>query len=518
MLRLSHFFSKLVGTLLICSVFATTAFAKNEVNNVRIWHAPDNTRVVLDTNKEVSYKYFTLDNPKRLVIDIENGEFRSESPKLDTSNRHIQTIRVGTPKKDVLRVVLELKKELKPNIFSLKPYGIYGYRLVIDLNDIAIAEVTKESEPQSKPQSQAKPQSQSKPTDQTPAQKPPKKLVIAIDAGHGGDDPGALGYKGTREKKVTLAISKELDKLIDADPRMNGVMIRTSDYYVGLSNRRVKAKQNNADMFISIHADAFRKSSVRGFSVFALSQRGASSTTARALADKENASDLIGGVSLKDKDDLLASVLLDLSMTKTISKSVSLGNEVIKELKTVGKMHSKRVEQAGFAVLKSPDIPSILVETGFITNPTDEKNLKSRWFQKKVAKAIYNAINSYFKQQPYSGKEYSGPASNYSSGNRVHKVKRGDTLSEIADLYGVSMRAIRDANKMKSNTVMLGQRLKIPSSSKQVKSGYRVYTVKRGDTLSSIADKHRVSMSKIRSVNNMRSFTVYIGQKLKIPY
>ena len=512
MLRLPRLLIELIFTLLVYGVFSASVLASSQINNVRIWHAPDHTRVVLDTNQDVTYKYFTLENPKRLVVDIEHGQFNSTSPKLDITNRHIQAFRIGAPKKDILRVVLELKTALQPNIFALKPYGIHGHRLVIDLNDIAPQKTEQQPAPVTQPQ--VKPPQQ---VDKTPEKKTPSKLVIAIDAGHGGEDPGALGRKGTREKNITLAIARELDRLIDADPRMNGVMIRTSDYYVRLSSRRVKAKQNHADMFISIHADAFRKSSVRGFSVFALSQRGASSTTARALADKENESDLIGGVSLKDKDDLLASVLLDLSMTKTISKSVSLGKAVINELSKIGKMHSKRVEQAGFAVLKSPDIPSILVETGFITNPSDEKNLRTKWYQKKVAKSIYTAINAYYKQQPYSGQEYSAPA-NAKGDYRTHKVKRGDTLSEIADQYGVSMRAIRSANNMKSSNVMLGQRLKIPYGGSATKSGYRMYTVKRGDTLSGIADKHRISMSKIRSTNKLSSSTVYIGQKLKIPY
>ena len=521
--KLSRFLVHLFLALFVCGVFSAVVSANSQVNNVRIWHAPDHTRVVLDTNTEVKYKYFSLENPKRLVVDIENGQFTSLSPKLDITNRHIQAFRIGAPRQNVLRVVLELKTALQPNIFSLKPYGIYGHRLVIDLNDTSIVQQQTTTITEATPTAPAAtpapaPQTQTPQIDKTPEKQHAAKLVIAIDAGHGGEDPGASGGKGTREKNITLSIARELDTLIDADPRMNGVMIRSSDYYVGLSNRRVKARQSNADMFLSVHADAFRKSSVRGFSVFALSQRGASSTTARALADKENESDLIGGVSLKDKDDLLASVLLDLSMTKTISKSVSLGNAVISELSKVGKLHSKRVEQAGFAVLKSPDIPSILVETGFITNPSDEKNLRSNWYQKKIAKSIYNAINTYFKQQPYSGKVYAAPTVNNKTGYTIHKVQRGDTLSELANRYGVKMSAIRSANNMKSSNVRLGQKLEIPSGNGQAKYSFQLYKVKRGDTLSGIADGYRISMSKIRTLNNMRSSNVYIGQKLKIPY
>jgi len=302
-----------------------------------------------------------------------------------------------------------------------------------------------------------------------------RDLIVAIDAGHGGEDPGAIGKRGTREKNIVMSISRKLEKLVNKQAGMKAVMIRNGDYYVSLRNRTKKARKANADVFVSIHADAFRNNKARGSSVFILSKRGASSETARWLAAKENSSDLAGGVSLDDKDDLLAKVLLDLSQTATIEGSSSVADRVLKGLKNIGKTHKKQVERAGFVVLKSPDIPSILVETGFISNHAEEKKLRTSKYQKKLAKAIFTGVNAYFKRYPIPGTIYgqdiainspsdkSNRSYSVKKGNsRKHKVKRGDTLSRLARKYKTSIKAIKRANRMRNNNLLLGKSIIIP--------------------------------------------------------
>jgi len=487
---------------------------------------------------------FSLENPLRLVVDIENVKYSLTPPLLDADNQHISLIRSAQNQKDVVRFVFELKKPLRAKDFVLSPNELYGHRLVIDLLEQTVA--TKNTPPglaQTKHPAESQVVNQPDSIGNTStvvsagiSNNEPQPLLIAIDAGHGGEDPGALGYRGSREKKLTLEIAKRLQQIIDRDPRMRSFMVRSGDYYIKLHKRRLIARRAKADLFISIHADAFRRRSAKGFSVFALSQRGATSAMASALAAKENASDLIGGVSLSDKDDLLAKVLVDLSMTNTISESVNLGGRVLQELHKIGSLHSSKVEQAGFAVLKSADIPSILVETGFITNPTEERNLKSSRYQEKLANAIYTAINKYVQQTPYhSTASYANPqqfgsvnpvVSTYTSLVRpsFHKVISGDSLSKIAQRYGTSVAAIKRLNGLKSSTAVLGQRLKLPGNSPVNASNNRtmsaipkVYVVRRGDSLSKISAQYNVTMSSLRRFNNLSRDRVYIGQKIKIP-
>ena len=281
-----------------------------------------------------------------------------------------------------------------------------------------------------------------------------KQLVIAIDAGHGGEDAGAIGPRKTKEKKVVFAIAKKLQRLIRNHPRMKPVMIRKGDYYVGLRQRMKLARKAKADLFISIHADAFRNRKVKGASVFALSNKGATSEMARWLAKHENAADLVGGVSLDDKSDVLKTVLLDLSQTATRDASYEVAEKVLRNFRSIGKLHSHSVQKAGFMVLKSPDIPSILVETAFISNPQEERKLRSSRYQQKMAKAIYNGILDYF--------QYSAPAGIRMAKATTHKISRGETLSEIALQYGVSMKQLRSLNKIPGNKIRIGQVLSIP--------------------------------------------------------
>ena len=369
-------------------------------------------------------------------------------------------------------------------------------------------------------------------------------FTVAIDAGHGGDDPGALGHRGTKEKQLTLAIAKKLYEKINKNKDMKAVMVRSGDYFIELKGRRKKARSVGADAFISIHADAFTKKSARGMSVFALSQRGATSAMASALAAKENASDLIGGVSLANKDEVLQKVLVDLSMTNTISESVNLGGRVLAELGKIGKLHSKRVEQANFSVLRSPDLPSILVETGFITNPEEERKLRTSRYQNQIASGIYQALEEYYSQTPYasrsryaspsiaSGSNRAGSSSSKSSSSKTvygrHKVVRGDSLSTIAKRYGISLSELKRLNKIKHNTAMLGVRLKVPiakskaspksgSSSNKGRGQILTYVVKSGDSLSRLSSKYNVTIKSIKRANGFTRNTLRIGERLKIP-
>jgi N-acetylmuramoyl-L-alanine amidase len=419
--------------LLLCA--CPPASAEVTVDNLRMWQAPDHTRLVFDLSGPLEHRLFSLKNPERIVVDMQGGALRGVLPTLEFDGRFLKGIRSGRPEANTLRIVLDLQRPVRPRTFVLTPNEKYGHRLVIDLYDTATSEA---------------------PVPPRPAPRERRQLVVAVDAGHGGEDFGAIGPRRVAEKDVVLAIARELHKLLKADPLMKPVLIRDGDYYISLQGRVAKAKDRQADLFVSIHADSFRKREVRGASVYALSQRGASSTQAKILADKENAADLFGGVSISDKDDLLAKVLLDLSMTQTISDSLEFGDDVLKSLRRVGPLHIPRVEQAGFAVLKSPDIPSILVETAFISNPGDERLLRSRAHQRKIAQAVYEGIRHYvargkiLRTVSYKSREY--------------VVRPGDTLSEIAQRHAVSVNELRTANDIRGSLLKVGQVLTIPNA------------------------------------------------------
>lgn len=400
------FFAKIaVLSALMCLSMAV--FAANTITATRVWPADAYTRVTFEASQPLKYQTFTLKNPERLVLDIEdialNSVLNALSAKILSSDPYIKKVRIATYQKHVVRVVVDLKQEVNFNVFTLKPVGEYGNRLVLDIiptKDPLMAmldEMNQDSGTSPKPIIEPLP-NEGKPPKTTP--KKVRMITIAIDAGHGGEDPGARGAKGSHEKDITLAIAKKLKKEVDAEPNMRGILTRSGDYFVSLGSRVVKARKLKADLFISIHADSFTKSSARGSSVFALSERGATSATARYLAKKENQSDLIGGVSLRDKEPILARTLLDLSQAATINDSLKLGKAVLGQVGKVNRLHKKHVEQAGFAVLKSPDIPSILVETAFISNPEEERKLKSSKHQTKLAKSILKGIKKYFAANP----------------------------------------------------------------------------------------------------------------------
>ncbi len=426
--------------------------ASIQIDGVRTWQAPDNTRVVFDVSSaNADYKLFRLNNPPRLVIDFKNTRLTGKVLKPASDDLILKNIRsAGRPNND-LRVVLDLRDKTRFKSFLLKPYKQYGHRLVVDL----LHGVKRSKSPVMASRKPTETKKIEKVRKQSPAPKL-RDLVIAIDAGHGGEDPGAHGPRGTNEKDVVFAIAKKLAALIDKEKGMRPLLIRDGDYYLSLRQRTQKARDNRADMFISIHADAFRDKRVYGTSVYILSENGATSEAARWLAEKENASDLIGGVSLDDKDNMLARVLLDLSQTATKQASYEAGRELLQELRPLGKLHKKEVQQAAFAVLKSPDIPSVLVETAFISNPSEERKLRSSKHQHMLAKALLNGVRDYFTKNAPPGTLYAMKA-------RQHVIASGDTLSEIAQRYHVSMASIRSENRLSGDSVKIGQVLKIPA-------------------------------------------------------
>jgi len=412
-----------------------------QVQSVRLWAAPDSTRVVFDVSGPAEHRLFTLQGPDRLVIDLKGADIDASLKDKLIQGGVVKSLRSGPRNKNDLRVVLDLAGPVKPKSFVLKPNDQYGHRLVIDLFDGREADKTV-------------------PRKVTPVTPEPqlRDLVIAIDAGHGGEDPGARGRNGTREKDVVLGIARRLATLVEKEPGMRPVLIRDGDYYIGLRKRIEKARQHRADLFISIHADAFKDHRVHGSSVFVLSRRGASSEMARWLAARENAADLVGGVSLDDKDDLLAEVLLDLAQTATLEASTEVADNILLEMKRLGKVHKKQVQHAGFVVLKSPDIPSLLVETAFISNPSEERRLKSSAHQDKVARALMTGVRNYFSSNPPPGTLVA------KSSARRHVIRHGDTLSHIAQRYGVSLSSLRSTNKLRSDNLLVGKVLTIPAS------------------------------------------------------
>lgn len=408
-----------------------SALAATQITSTRVWPAQDYTRVTLETPAPVRYTLFSLKHPERLVLDLEDVEItaalRDLPRKIGTDDPHIKAVRIGRFKPGVVRLAFDLKAEVKPQVFALAPVGNYGHRLVVDLYppvppDPLLAFLEKLQAPREPapaapavPAEPAVPEAASVEERRTAPKSAPRAapgkpeperfIIVALDAGHGGEDPGARGRGGTYEKHVTLAIAKKLKERIDREPDMRAVLIRDGDYYMPLHMRVAKARRARADLLVSIHADAFIRPQARGSSVFALSESGATSAAARWLAKRENEADLIGGVNLDVPDPYLKQTLLDLSQTATINDSLKVGRAVLAELSNVNTLHKPQVEQAGFAVLKAPDIPSILVETAFISNPEEERKLRSEAYQQKVAEAIFKGIRRYFAQNPPLARE-----------------------------------------------------------------------------------------------------------------
>ncbi|MDP0590260.1 MAG: N-acetylmuramoyl-L-alanine amidase [Candidatus Endonucleobacter bathymodioli] len=445
-----RFLSKAAGSLCflfsISTLTAGLAWANTaQVHDVRLWRSPDKTRLVFDVSDAVIHSELWLTNPQRLVIDIKNSQLKTNLSSLRLKNTPIKKVRHGIRNKTDLRLVLDLRQQITAKIFLLQPNTTYGYRLVIDLFD-----AKKKEKPAVK------------------AKREWRNIVVAIDAGHGGEDPGALAHGGGYEKHVTLGIAKKLAALLKKAPGFASVLIRDGDYYLDLRQRTHIAREHNADLFISIHADGFKDKRARGASIFALSHSGATSETARWLAQKENLSDQIGGeggISLNDKDDLLVGVLLDLSMTSTLSSSLEIGDEILQNIRKVSNLHKKQVEQAGFIVLKSPDIPSILVEAGFITNPQESKKLKSSTYQRKIAQSIFKGLKTWFINRPapdtliakwkQEGRLKVKP--------KNYIIQPGDTLSDIAKAFNIRLSLLKKVNNIsQADRVLAGTVLIIP--------------------------------------------------------
>jgi N-acetylmuramoyl-L-alanine amidase len=427
----------ITGIVALCAGPATAA----DIDGFRVWTDPEKTRAVLDLDARAEYQVFTLDNPPRVVIDLQQSGLSAQLKLIEEHAGIIRNVRHGQPEKGTLRVVLDLAATPEVKSFMLDPTADYGHRLVIDLF----------------PENGARAPAAAK--QMANLQSPERNVVIAIDAGHGGEDPGATGRNRTREKDVVLAIARELKKSLDERPGMSAVLVRDGDYYIPHRERFEFAREHRADLFVSIHADAFTRRDVAGSSVFVLSRKGASSEFARRLAASENRADLVGGVTLADKDDMLASVLLDLSQSATMQASRSVADSVFASLRSVNKTHRNQVEYANFMVLKSPDVPSILVETAFISNTAEEQKLRDPAWQRKVARVIGDGVQDYFYLSP--------PPGTWIAANRQpvrYRVVSGDTLGEIANRYRVSLYSLRRANGLDGDTIHVGTELLIPTT------------------------------------------------------
>jgi len=401
---------------------------------------------VLDLSGPVEHKLFELSQPSRIVIDVDRSRFAANIRDLDFSNTPIDKMRYGARNKNDLRIVLDMLQVTKPRSFVLKKHAGKPDRLVVDIYDDSTKTVKTVEQVQKSHTAK-------------------RDVLVAIDAGHGGEDPGSVGPGRIYEKDVVLKVSKLLKTMIDREPGFTSALIRTGDYYVDNTRRRQRAREMRADLFVSIHADGFKNPKANGASVFALSRRGATSQMARILASKANESDLIGGagsVSLSDKDDVLAGVLVDLSMTATLASSLDVGGRVLKNMGGFTKLHKNHVEQAAFIVLKSHDVPSILVETGFITNPKEAKKLQTVSHQKRLADSVMSGIKSYFYDNPPEGSYVAWKKNN--SREIRYTIARGDTLSSIAKRYKITVVELKNLNRLSNSTIRVGQVLTIPAS------------------------------------------------------
>ena len=432
---------RLILTTLL-ALLAAAAQSATTVENIRIWAEGGKTRVVLDLSKPADHSIFTLRGPDRLVVDLKDGRLAqrltSDMPK---GAGTVSAIRSGVRANGQLRIVLDLNANVRSRSFTAGPNSQYGDRLVIDLQHSGSLQTVKRA---------------------SESYRPGRDIVIAVDPGHGGHDPGAVGKARTREKDVALAISRKLAARINAERGMRAILIRDGDYYVDHRKRMAIARQNNADLFVSIHADAVDDRRANGATVYALSLKGASDEEARLLAERENASVYVGGVSLDDKDKVLAEVLLDLSQNAALSASLEAGSTVIGELNKIVKVRRKTVQLAGLIVLKSPDMPSILVEMAYISNPTEEKRLKDPRHQSKLANAVLAGIRNYFYTNPPPDTQIAMDVRRTPDRQVRHVIASGDTLSEIAMRYNVSTAAIRAANRLSNDKIRIGQTLSIP--------------------------------------------------------
>ena len=433
--------SRLIAYFLLLLPLSALA-APVEIRGARLWIAPDQTQLVIDADAAIEHKIFPVSAPDRLIIDIPEGRVTGKLPLAEPEDRLVKGVRSGVLANGQLRIVIDLKQGVRAKSFVLEPNERYGHRLVVDMAPKAIA----------------LPAAGSSPATAKPATQGPRDLIVAIDAGHGGEDPGAIGVNGTPEKDITLAIARKLANLINRETGMRAHLVRDGDYYLGLYKRIELGRQYDADLFVSIHADANQQDQdASGSSVFVLSKDGATSTQAKWLAEKENNADRIGGVNAVDKAPELSKLLWEMSKSGTLEFSNLAAQAVLANLSQVGVVHHGKVQKAGFAVLKAPDMPSMLVETAFITNPEEEKRLNSPDYQAKLAGAIMEGIKEYFANQPPPGTRWASKG-----GGRQHVIGKGDTLGRIAKQYAVSVSSLRSLNRLEDGSLRVGQVLIIP--------------------------------------------------------
>ncbi|WP_254413559.1 N-acetylmuramoyl-L-alanine amidase [Vibrio furnissii] len=503
--------------LALTTAFLSSAVQANVLEGVRVWPSPDETRVVIDVKSEVDFSYFTLSGPDRLVVDLKQTSLGTKLPVHVSDSAILTKIRASSPpEKSSYRLVLELKRKSSPQLFKLAPTpgGQYGHRLVIDLPHAESA-----SQPAAKPSSETKVSRDASQLYGT------ADIVVAIDAGHGGEDPGSIGPTRKYEKDVTLSVAKKLADQIDAVPGMKAVLTRRGDYFVNLNKRSEIARKNKAHLLVSIHADAFHTPQPRGASVFVLNTRRANTEIARWAENHEQQSELLGGagevLAKNNADRNVSQTLLDLQFSHSQKEGYKVATNILREMGKVAHLHKREPVNASLAVLKSPDIPSVLVETGFISNPAEEKLLFQRSHQDKLAHALTVAVVQYFEDNPPEGTLFANRGK-----TQKHKVQRGESLSVIANKYGTRVEAIVQTNKLKSNNLAVGQILTIPGGSRgpvhvpvvsnPVETETVTHVVKSGDYLGKLASTYKVSVDAIKRENNLRSDTLKLGQKLKI--
>ncbi|MDD1825738.1 N-acetylmuramoyl-L-alanine amidase [Photobacterium pectinilyticum] len=517
MLISKRLFSTVAMMAAVFSLLFSSLVSANSLKGLRVWPSPEETRVVIDLKSEVDFSYFTLSSPSRLVVDLKNTELATKLPVVVKDSPVLSKVRKSSPpQKGTYRLVFELKKSSKAELFKLSPTpgGQYGHRLVIDLPHGAASKGTTTSTP-SKP-------TVSKDINQVKRQ---KDILIVIDPGHGGEDPGSIGPSRKYEKDATLSISKKLAAHLNAVPGIKTRLTRNADYFVNLNRRVAIARENEAHLMISIHADAFTTPQPRGGSVFVLNTRRANTEISRWIENREKQSELLGGSgvaftsNMHDKN--VNQTLLDLQFSHSQKEGYKLATAILSEMGKVSKLHNSKPINTSLAVLRSPQIPSVLVETGFISNPTEEKLLFQRSHQDKLARAVTKAVVKYLKANPPEGIILSNATSSTGSVSQ-HKVSRGESLSVIASKYGTSTQALMKLNNLKSSSLAIGQVLKIPgsasssSSSSAVKTKTITHTVKSGEYLGKIASRYKVSVADIKRENRLKSETVRVGQKLRI--
>lgn len=449
----------IISVLMLCLMAQVVSAAQNTINGVRISPEATKTRIVFDVDSAPDFTYFTLKKPLRVVIDFKNTANTFALSSVENSGSLVRKLRYSTPKRATsARVVVELNRNAEPSLFAVAPNKSYGHRLVLDLADSAPEVAQKPAS------SSATSSSKQRVIIDESSSTRDRDIIVAIDAGHGGQDPGSIGPAGSFEKHITLSIAKRLQAMVDAEDGMRAIMTRTGDYYLSPNKRPEIARQKKADLLISIHADAFTQPQPRGGSVWVLSMRRADTELGRWMERTERHSELLGGaaevISDKSSERYLAETILGLSMDHSMATSHDLGNKVIEELKAVTSLHKRKPQAASLAVLTSPDIPSILVEVGFISNPQEEKNLNWSKYRERLAKAMFNAAKRYFRQVPPDGTLWAAEKAK----NRTHRVRSGESLSLLAQRYNVRVSSIKAANNLRNDVVRIGQVLTIPST------------------------------------------------------